>query len=70
MDGIEYKLFQYADDTSVIFYGSPKSIYGILGVIDYFADPSGLKINNTKLKLIGLEVRNFQEMCITTYDGN
>lgn len=34
-DGVEYKLSQYADDTSIIFDRSPQSIDGILR--EYFA---------------------------------
>lgn len=43
--GIEYKLSQYADDTSLVLDGSSKFTDGILRVWDYFADLSGLKIN-------------------------
>lgn len=45
IDGIEYKFSKYADDTSLIFYGSPESTNGILRVLDYFADLSRLNIN-------------------------
>lgn len=33
IDGIEYKLSQYADDTSLIFDGSLEAIDGILKVL-------------------------------------
>lgn len=46
--GIEYKLSQYADDTSLVLDGSSKFTDGILRVWDYFGDLSGLKINYTK----------------------
>lgn len=50
--GIEYKLSQYADDTSLVLDGSSKFTDGILRVWDYFADLSGLKINYTKTKIV------------------
>lgn len=52
IDGIEYKISQYADDTSLIFHGLPESMDGILSVLYYFAHLSGLKINYTKTKMV------------------
>jgi hypothetical protein len=46
--GEEYKLSQYADDTSIISDGSPESMDGILRELDFFGNISGLKINFSK----------------------
>ena len=43
--GEEYKLSQYAEDISMIFYGSPDYYDGILLVYDFFSHIYGLKIN-------------------------
>lgn len=51
-DGIDYNLSQYAVDNSLISNGSPKSMEGILWVLNYFADLSGLKFITQKLKWI------------------
>lgn len=59
IDGIEYKLSLYANDTSLIFYGSPQSMDGILRVLDYFAHLSGLKINYTKTKMVWIGSKKF-----------
>lgn len=52
IDGEEYKISQYADDTSIIMDGTPQSYDGILRVLDFFAQVSGLKINFTKTKMV------------------
>ena len=43
IDGKEYKISQYSDDTSIILEGSPTSMDGIIRVLYYFAIISGLK---------------------------
>ena len=53
IDGEEYKLSQYADDTLIVFDGSPGFDDGILRVLDNFAHISGLKINSQKQKWYG-----------------
>lgn len=49
--GEEYKISQYADDTSLVTNGSPESLNGILIELDMFASISGLRINFTKTKI-------------------
>lgn len=51
IDGEEYKISQYADDTSLISDGSASSLDGILQTLDYFAEISGLKITAIYLTL-------------------
>lgn len=60
IEGEEYKLSQYADDTTMFSNGSPESLDGILRELDYFADLSGLKINFSKTKLVWVGANNFQ----------
>ena len=52
IDGEEYLISQYADDTSFTLDGSPESLHNTLTVLDYYAQVSGLKINYTKSKAI------------------
>jgi hypothetical protein len=37
-DGEEYKISQFADDTSIILDGSPSCMDGIIRVLDYFCN--------------------------------
>jgi hypothetical protein len=56
IDGEEFKISQYADDTSIILDGSTSSMDGIIRVLDYFAIISGLRINFSKTKMISLRI--------------
>ena len=58
IDGEEYKIPQYADDTSILL-GSPTSMDGITRVLDYFAIISGLKINILKTKMVWIGSKKF-----------
>lgn len=70
LNGIEYKLSQYGDGASLIFF--MVHVYGwYLRVKYHFADLSGLKkLISQILKWFGLEIRHFQEMYFTSQDGN
>lgn len=70
IDGEECKIFQYADDTSLVTNGSPESLNGILIQLDNFANNSGLRINFTKTKMVWIGSKNFQKMFFITRDGN
>lgn len=48
----EHKISQYADDTSLVLDGSPKSLFAALETIDFFHSFSGLKKNSSKTKII------------------
>lgn len=61
IDGEEYKISQYADDTSLITDGSPKSLDGILQTLDLYANVSGLKINFSKTKIIWIGSKQFSK---------
>ena len=57
----EYKISQYADDTSIISDGSPESMDGILRELDFFANISGLKINFSKTNMIWIGSKKFSK---------
>ena len=50
IDGGEYKISQYADDTSINLDNSPTSMDDIIRVLDYFAIVSCLRINFAETK--------------------
>ena len=49
---IEYKLSQFADDTTVILDGSKESLNETLNTLTEFSQISGLKINFDKTKIV------------------
>ena len=61
IDGTEYELPQYADDTTFILDGSAQSLGSTMTVLDYYADISGLKINYTKSKAIWIGSKTFSK---------
>jgi hypothetical protein len=61
IDGEEYRISQYADDTSFMLDGSPESLYSTLSVLDYYAHISGLKINYSKSKVIWIGKKKFSK---------
>ena len=58
---VEFKLSQYADDTSLFSNGSPESMDGILRTLDYFACISGLRINFSKTKMVWIGSKKFSK---------
>ena len=58
---MEFKLSQYADDTSLFSNGSPESMDGILRTLDYFACISGLRINFSKTKMVWIGSKKFSK---------
>ena len=58
INGEQYLISQYADDTSFILDGSLESLYNTLSVLDYYAYISGLKINYSKSKAIWIGNKN------------
>lgn len=57
----EYKISQYADDTSLFTNGSPETLDGILRELDFFADISGLNINFSKTKMVWIGSKKFSK---------
>ena len=52
IDGVEYLISQYADDTRFMLDGSPKSLNNTLLILEYYANIPGLKLNYAKTKVI------------------
>ena len=52
LGNIEYKLTQFADDTTLLKEGSQDSLQTALNILEIFDSMSGLKMNTLKTKLI------------------
>ena len=48
----EHVISQFADDTTLVLDGSQKSLISALETLEYYAQISVLRINNSKTKLI------------------
>ena len=62
----EYKITQFADDTTIILDGSERSLLSALNTIEIFVMISGLKMNTTKTKLIWIGRKKFSKEKINT----
>ena len=62
IDGIEYLIYQYADDTSFMLDGSPKSLNNTLLIFEYYVYIiSGLKLNYAKTNVIWIGSKMFSK---------
>ena len=52
VNGVEFKISQYADDTSVMLDGSDESLNETLSELENYAKMSGLKVNFDKTQLV------------------
>ena len=55
IDGVEFKITQYTDDTTLFLDGSLESLTGTLNILDIFGFLSGLKVNKEKTKIIWIQ---------------
>ena len=55
----EYRLTQFADDTTLIMDGSRESLQAALNTLEVFGSMSGLKMNTMKTKLIWIGRKRF-----------
>ena len=62
----EYKITQFADDTTIILDGSARSLLSALNTIEIFRTMSGLKMNSSKTKLIWIERKKYSKDKINT----
>ena len=62
----EYKLSQYADDTSAILDGSEKSLTETLKELSYFSKYSGLKVNFDKTQVVWIGCKKYSSDSIKT----
>ena len=60
VNGVEIKLSQYADDTTLILDGSHESLLSSLAMLEDFSDVSGLRLNDKKTEAlwIGANIGN------------
>ena len=66
MGSEEYKITQFADDTTIILDGSERSLLSALNTIEIFGSVSGLKMNTSKTKLIWIGRKKFSKEKIKT----
>ena len=52
INGMEFKITQYADDTTLFLDGTISSLENALNVLEIFGSMSGLKVNKDKTKVI------------------
>jgi len=57
----EYKISQYADDTTLILDGSRTSFQSSLNILEYFSTISGLKVNSSKTKIVWIGSKKFSK---------
>ena len=61
IDGEEFLISQYADDTTFILDGSPKSLENTLKTLDLYANVSGLHINYSKSQVIWIGRKKYSK---------
>ena len=61
IDGEEYLISQYADDTTFTLNGSPETLYSTMTLLDYYSEISGLKINYTKSRAIWIGCKKYSK---------
>ena len=52
MYGVENKLSQYADDTTIFISAEKECLKNVIRVLDWFKKISGLEVNRDKTKVI------------------
>ena len=57
----EYKLTQFADDTTLLLDGSEESLQASLNVLEIYGSMSGLKMNSDKTKIIWIGRKKFSK---------
>ena len=68
---IQYKLVQFADDTTLILDGTQNSLQAALNILEIYGTLSGLKVNSEKTKVIWIGKRkNSKEKLKVSYRLN
>ena len=62
LEKTEFKLTQFADDTTLILNGSQHSLQAALNVLEVFGSISGLKMNRDKTKIIWIGAKKILTM--------
>ena len=55
----EYRLYQFADDTTIILDGTKQSFVKTMNILRLSADISGLKVNSSKTRAVWVGSRKF-----------
>ena len=61
IDGFEFKLTQFADDTTLLLDGSQHSLQSALNTLEIYGTMSGLKMNKEKTKIIWIGRKRFSK---------
>ena len=59
INGTEFKITQFADDTTLILDGSKQSLLAALNVLEIFGSVSGVKINTDKTNLVWIGKKRY-----------
>jgi hypothetical protein len=66
IDGIEHKLSQFADDTTIILDGKEESLNETLNTLQHFSNLSGLNVNFEKTKVVWIGRQKYSSDSIKT----
>ena len=69
LGNFEYKISQFADDTTLLLDGSRTSLLAALNTLEIFGTMSGLKVNTDKTKLIWIGKKRFARDKIDTVES-
>ena len=61
IDGFEFKLTQFANDTTLLLDGSQHSLQSALNTLEIYGTMSGLKMNKEKTKIIWIGRKRFSK---------
>ena len=61
IDGFEFKLTQFVDDTTLLLDGSQHSLQSALNTLEIYGTMSGLKMNKEKTKIIWIGRKRFSK---------
>ena len=60
--GFEYKISQFADDTTIFLDGTKSSLQAALNILEVFGNYSGLRINTDKTKIIWIGKKRYSKI--------
>ena len=66
INNTEFKISQYADDTSAILDGSDSSLHQTLNELSDFAKISGLRVNFDKTQVVWIGIKKYSSQTIKT----
>ena len=69
IENIEYKMTQFADDTTLILDGTQHSLQSELNTLEIYGSMSGLKMNKEKTKVIWVGRKRYSKDKLDVSDG-